>query len=446
MNLKEKEIALKNLKEYTNEQIVEFVLKGNLNLIEIQEQLKVDRFKEIERDYNKFIDDTYNCKFNELKDQILDPLKSFYSEINLEYLTQLLNSKAIRKEHINELLNIKSQRISRELGLKKKEVKLLEIQSIHTDNTIQKIKEFIKSGEIELEDLRTIGFSNEEIEKIEYNQEEWEDNQHLWRDIMPLRDNSTDIYMMGRPGSGKSTTLAGILYEAHRDGRYRPDTQNILGSHYGDDLVHRISVGLLPKKTGDNINYISADLRNNSNGKHRVNFIEMSGERFLEIYNGTEVNDTKDYLQNKNRKIIYFIIDFVKDVSKKDLRASQSTKLTFVLNLFKAWHILDKTDAIFIVLNKSDLLLQEDESISKNYETLKNRCVDYVKGGLYASFYNDCLEYKNEFNFHFETLPGSVGKFKLADLYNYDPKASFEILRTVINYSSFEKKKSIFGF
>ena len=33
MNLKEKEIALKNLKEYTNEQIVEFVLKGNLNLL-----------------------------------------------------------------------------------------------------------------------------------------------------------------------------------------------------------------------------------------------------------------------------------------------------------------------------------------------------------------------------------------------------------------------------
>lgn len=441
MNEYQKTIFLSQLDSYSDNEIVDHIINGNIKEEEIQEQVKSSRFNEIKKIIVQKGNEIYEVEIEKLRIEIFNDNSDFYRNINREYLIQLVNSRNIKIEHVELILQFKENRIQKEIKKKNKIQILDDIRSLHPDWTIDRVKKALDNGEIEVSDLLSIGLNDQDMLKIFNYFGDKSDNQNEWIDLNSLRPSSTDVYMLGRPGCGKSTMLGSILFEAFNSGRLIPDTENIAGIHYMNDLVTRISSGILPVKTLDNINYISVDLRNNIGGLHKLNFIEMSGERFDEIYSGGTAEDTKRYLLNQNRKIIFFVIDYSKDRYGREtnLNAMQGQKLIFVLSLLKKWGILKYTDAVFIALNKSDLLINENESIEKEFEILKNRCNEYVRNGMYASFYNLCTDYAREFRFDFDVLPASLGKFKLANLFYYDSTASFELLRNIVNYSEYYK-------
>ena len=77
--------------------------------------------------------------------------------------------------------------------------------------------------------------------------------------------------------------------------------------------INGINNGVLPQGTPkDGVNYVPIDLKNPNNGRiHPLNFIEMSGEKFLDFYRDGETEEisSKRYLKNDNRKLLFFVFD-----------------------------------------------------------------------------------------------------------------------------------------
>ena len=185
-----------------------------------------------------------------------------------------------------------------------------------------------------------------------------------WEKTPSLESNRTDVFFFGQPGSGKSCVLASLFYHFEKTGIMMANMKNPVGVKYRNQLVDEISSGILPDGTQrDKLNFIPIELRNKTNPAitHPLNFIEMSGELFKDAardgLDNPDLLKLKGYLDNGNRKLIFFVLDYHQHSNK--VGGHNQSSFTDFLEWLDMSKILDKTDGIYLLLTKADLFPKE---------------------------------------------------------------------------------------
>lgn len=377
------------------------------------------------------------------KKQVLTQINS----LKQQDLIELIESGDISiEEMIAEGLNENTVREIKNHYDSKKQKTIIESEAIvlcqkieNGDYSVEEIKDFLLSEKISESYLLSHTSLNEDlIDKIK-NFEKRRTNFRSWQDLPPLEQNRTDLYFFGQPGSGKSCILASVFSFLKQNGLIINDAHNPIGNIYRNQLTDEIDLGILPDSTmRDGVNYIPIELRNhiNESYKHPLNFIEMSGELFDDAYQTGINNDNlaaKQYLDNKNKKLIYFVLDYFKD--KKGINSggiSQSSKMEHILSLLDHFGTLNSTDGVFIVLSKTDLF---PEDVDRN-----QFAVDFLQK-KYLQFYNNIKELQRKYKFEIKLYPYSIGEVKFQNmLTKFNQQSPLELIQDVLNYTFVSKK------
>jgi len=265
------------------------------------------------------------------------------------------------------------------------------------------IRDALQNRIITEEDLLALHLSHELIDKIR--------NYHevtcYFPDIIELpalRNNATDVYFLGMPGSGKSTMLASLMSYGDRHRLYKRNTINRHGTEYLNDLIMGFDQGYLPKSTQLKfVNYIAVDFRHSEkeNVYQQLNFLDMAGEQFKSVAEKGVHNFRayQEYFKNDNPKCLIFMLDyFDKRIARQDL-LRQNINLQQVLAVLEDFGILERTEFVYLVVTKADLFPTEDKT-----QFVK----DYVERD-YGNFFMTCKEYKNKYGFKLKYFPYSIG-------------------------------------
>lgn len=439
MNEHQIQVFLQNLYQTPDKRIIEVVFQGYVSMDTIRQNVTAERYNQIQRTLEEQQNQVYLQEFNRIKDDIEDINSILFKDYNDKKFQNFVEEGRITQNLADQLSDILHNRIVFDISRRDRERILEQMRAGHPEYKTPTLKNLLQQGIIYENDLRQLGINDVQIEGIRTFVKERDDNRNEWKDLPPLRENSTDVYLFGPGSSGKTSLLAAILFNAENLGILRPDNTNRAGVRYMDMIKQSIRQGGLPPRTSvDRVNYISVDLRNRNGDYHAVNLIEMSGERFERSYNQSDLSNTigaNQYLGNANRKLIFFVIDYTIDLFNLDFYNDVANRdvIRNVLQLLADDGTLRSCDSLFIVVTKSDL-------ISRNYIEAKEGVTQYVQNS-YRNIYNLCLDYQKKFNFDFEVLPSSLGHFILPDIYTYDPEFSDKILFEIINRSRYQNNR-----
>jgi len=270
-----------------------------------------------------------------------------------------------------------------------------------------------------------------------------------------IPDGYTEVYFWGIPGSGKTCALAAVLSTANRMGYLE------IAQGPGFDYMVRLKnvfsnqVSYLPGPSPvDTTQYLPFTLKKADERYSRsVSLIELSGEIFqcfllknasrpLPSPQHTETfNSLIRFLDGENRKIHFFFIDY--DVENKPDADGycQSDYLNAAATFFndKENNLFSKnTDAIYIVITKSDLMPCEK---GKRVDELS----EYLKNNNFASFVNSlrtkCRD--NSINAgRVLATPFALGKVYFQQMCDFDPETSRNIIDILMRRIA-TKKESI---
>jgi hypothetical protein len=261
-------------------------------------------------------------------------------------------------------------------------------------------------------------------------------------DLPPMEEGKTDVYFVGVPGSGKSTILSGLLYIAHKKGLLLNNSHNQGGAQYQDLLINDMRKGLLPAATASgSYNYIPLSLQG-EDGAHPLNVVEVPGENYNQMYNNGDVESFLNYINNGNKKIIIFVIDSLvhnEGYSNNANQLDQSLVYANILELFRVNQVLEKTDSVYIVVNKFDAIKNTRYFGDSRQDT--ELALDFVQNE-FLSFVNNCKnareQSKNQFKI--KVVPFSIGEVQMSTFVNYiNEDFCFSLLNNIINDSFIQK-------
>lgn len=305
-------------------------------------------------------------------------------------------------------------------------------------------------------------------------------------------ENNTDVYFFGVPGSGKTTVLAG-LFNVDRCDNLRlklPAHGDHIGYNYASILQNYLSQSLFPQRTktkfvltqqlptepsfdsnpfaeGNDYQRMSNEVgseigdkfiqivdgvlvEDNPDGvpvEHYLSLIEMPGERTLD-FAAADIRDpetmdqllgngTKQLFMNNNRKVFFFVLDpnpFKKyDVPLNGIVTpmTQRQALAALVDfLGRVPGLLQKVDAMHIILTKSDMLRNpgsidciKDDVINRGYEGVVysiNELCKPSRGNVNAQ----CDHRAHLFTF-------SLGKVYPGHMIRYNKEDSAKILKVI---------------
>lgn len=270
---------------------------------------------------------------------------------------------------------------------------------------ITDVQEALNRRVIDANDLSYLGYSYDFIERLQ----QYEPQSAVFpkfSDLPPLREDSSDIYFLGMPGSGKSTMLAALFAYCNEAGVMRNIVDNQFGNKYRNQLVLGMAQGYLPASTPTEfINFIPVDMKyQGQNNFQQLNFIDMAGEKFRRVADEgiQEFAAYKNYLNNANPKCLIFVVDFFENNRVESLKQDQN--LQQVLALLEKFGILKKTEAVYLVVTKADLFPSPN----------KQEYADHYIANKYRNFLNACLDAKKTYNFVLKSFPYSIGPAKLS--------------------------------
>lgn len=335
----------------------------------------------------------------------------FKSAVELEEVTiDELNYIGMEEERLKRIFN--SQQIFEEFFVEP-EVFTPSFIDHQEKNFIDKIRD----REVELIEVRAaliehrlsdaqlmneLGYSSELIERIR----NFTPQNAYFPSILelpPLRNDATDVYFLGMPRSGKSTMLASFLHFCNRKGMLKNVIDNSHGTKYKNQLVKGMAQGYLPDSTPTElINFIPIDIRSRENQEihHKLNFIDMAGEKFKNVAEGgmQKFKMIKEYLSNNNRKSLIFVLDYFRNDSAIEL-LEQDQNLQEVFAQLESFGILEKTDFIYMIVTKADLFPSEN----------KQEFADNYIDEHYVNFSMACKEAKRKYSVQIKSFPYSIG-------------------------------------
>jgi hypothetical protein len=231
----------------------------------------------------------------------------------------------------------------------------------------------------------------------------------------------TEVYFWGIPNSGKTCALSTILNTAHKKGYMQT------GEGTGLKYLHTLknlyktddNIGYLLENTPDKTQYLPFTLKKDYEKYARsVSLIELSGEVFKcfckknigEDLDGALENTfttLNNFLNNNNRKIHFFFIDYDPTSIEQD-EYNQSDYLEEASKYFTKHKIFsESTDAIYVVITKSDLI----EGYGTNEILLADNINKYIDDNFKAfDNYLNNLCRKEKINAgKYDIIPFSIG-------------------------------------
>lgn len=275
----------------------------------------------------------------------------------------------------------------------------------------------------------------------------------------PKRDNCTDIYLFGTPGTGKTCLLMGLI-GANGNG-FTLNTK-VGAGEYAAALQEYVNVGFVPGTTNNKwvaaINGEVNEPDKKSIITHNFNLVEMSGEQFAFGLVKNRKNDmasmglgSTELLKNNNRKVFFIIVDCSNDkivykyqeeykdeegntlTRPRKALISQSTILQQFVSLFtlpENQSIMNKVDSIHFVVTKSDLLGDTyEERLEKARQLLLSRYKASIEQLKTYCRRTKRINFSTNYSPHVFTF--SLGKFYLGDVFEYDNSESLKIMETI---------------
>ena len=306
--------------------------------------------------------------------------------------------------------------------------------------SIGRIKDLYNEGSITKQGLlENTSMTEEEIEILDQWPGKGDPIDPKPESLPPLLNNRTDIFFFGVPGSGKSCVLSSLMYYMDSKGLIADNTHNLIGTQYRNQLKDDYSKRVLPDANPVNgIHYMPFDLRNQSK-KHPLNFVDMSGELFRKAYEeGIESIHEKvvEYLEHKNRKIIFFIIDYKVHLRPElETGPSQSSLLTTGLQMLDEFGTLKKVDAINVLVTKSDDFPEGSDKEQFASEFMHSKYKNFIE-----NLKDKMNEYDGKNSFEATIYPYSIGKVKFQGLLVEQDLTSAENITLALQQDTFVSK------
>jgi hypothetical protein len=335
-------------------------------------------------------------------------------------------------------------------------------QSAQRQNILDKIKQnsncyggyeinqFLADGTITKDDL--VNYCEVPISAVNNLDNIKVPNLQLGETPSAIPNNYTEVYFWGATGSGKTCALAAVLQMAEKKGylniatgpgyNYTNQLKNIF-SHNGE------ADDFLPAPSPvDSTQYLPFSLKKAQEKVVRsVSLIELSGEVFKCFYyknaglqmptqsHEDTFNSVNNFLKSNNRKIHFFFIDFENKNKVNRDRLTHSDYLAAASTYFENNDVFNKkTDAIYIVLTKSDLMKDENGNQINDY----TQKVDFAKTYLQSNYISFINTIKNSCKKHsinggkLEVEPFSLGKVYFHDICDFDGTSAERIVQILL--------------
>jgi GTP-binding protein EngB required for normal cell division len=296
----------------------------------------------------------------------------------------------------------------------------------------EEIRSLINRNAITFDDILNSGIPSKIVNALKYYcSTEKITKSYTVDDLPPMEEGRTDVYFVGLPGSGKSTMIAGLLNVAQKSGLLLPDPYHAAGVTFQTNLIQDLSRGVLPERTmSGSYNYIAASLKDSHNNRHPLNIVDVPGELYNSIQDNAEVNKFLRYINNKNKKILIFVIDSLEHENDNSVsNYDQSVVFPNILQMFNKSGVLEQTDAIYLVVNKFDAIKE-----SKYYFD------DRPNGDIALEFINDeflglknnCFSVREDAknDIKIKVIPFSIGSLSYGSILNTLDK---DFAKTILN-------------
>lgn len=430
-----KDQILNRIEDLTSEQLFDFIKKGAVSLVELKATGNLDASK------RKAIT-TLQKEQQQKDDDAWAKYKS--SESGCErYLDEYPTGSHVieAKQQIEDLKN------ARQNEQKQKEELLGKLRDNPNACSAEEVRNHLDRGTLNRNDLTKNGIPEAVIDRL-YNITQ----PVLKMGITPgsIPDGFAEVYFWGIPGSGKTCALSAVLSTANTKGylefakgpgyKYMSDLKNIFGK----------STAILPPRSpADSTQYLPFILRKGKDDPRSVSLIELSGEIFQCFFHKNAGDDlptqahkeTLDsllrFLDGDNRKLHFFFVDYEKDNNLDVDGYSQSDYLQAAATYFKDNNIFSKsTDAIYIVVTKSDLMPSAD---SEKVSAIK----EYLQDANFTSFVNSLKARCKENSINSGKILGthfSLGKVYFNQICDFDSETSENIIDILIKRIAPNKK------
>lgn len=453
----DKQYILNHIEDLTAEQLANFIKQAIVTLEELRKTERLDNSKRVailkylktdelekqrlQAESNKADDDSYE-------------IVRYSNEITLiDWINVNPNNT-----HIQDAKNrVKFLQEEREKIIIQKQNIISNIRQNPNIYPPNDIKGFLNNGTFTEQDLRDCGIPQSAINNLN-NIKVPVLNLGTTPDTIP--DGYTEVYFWGYKGSGKTCALGAILHMAENKGylniaagpgnRYATQLKNIFSD---DGVANNFLPAPSPVETTQ---YLPFTLKYPNESKCRsVSLIELSGEIFLcfahkiagqpfpSKSHEDAFNSLNKFLKSINRKVHFFFIDYNRENKPDDNGLKQSDYLVAAANYFNNNDVFGKTtDAIYIVLTKSDLMLDDDGT-----PISKDKSIEYAKrhlnGQNYLAFVNtlkaNCKKYDiNGGKLTVELF--SLGKVYFGDICDFEGSAAANIVEILMERIAGTKK------
>lgn len=255
-----------------------------------------------------------------------------------------------------------------------------------------------------------------------------------------MQDGNTDVFFIGLARAGKTTMLTSLLQTATNQSRYIPVT-NICpqGEEFSNTICENIERGFIPPATASgSFIYIPLKLIDNQGSEHPINFLDVPGEIF-EDHKKNDLEEFIKYIDNGNKKIVFIVAD---SISKEEKTGSNQVSIySNIIQKLEAYKMVNNIEAIYIVANKFDYLLNNDYA---NDSRTKGQIADEYIINKFGNVLANCKNIRNQSNYKFKirTLPFSIGDIKWNSIINKVNEEYSNQLIEILLADSFVKSSS----
>ncbi|MBY0244621.1 MAG: hypothetical protein K2Q03_04105 [Sphingobacteriaceae bacterium] len=456
--MEEKDFVLKNIEDLSAEQLADAINKGTVTLEELKATNNLDNTKRkailgIEAEKKKMVTALQVQKDNE-DDAAWESAKYGNENSLRDYITNLPNGKYVR-EAKDRIDNLESER--RKQRAQQQNI-LDKIKQNPNSYTANDILNYLGNGTITKEEL----INNCDIPPSAINSLDNIKAPFLQIGETPssIPDGYTEVYFWGGTGSGKTCALGAVLQMADKDGYLNIATGP--GYNYSNQLKNIFSHNgeaddFLPAPSPLEVTqYLPFSLKNiNEKAERSVSLIELSGEIFKCFFNKNAglqfptqshedtFNSLNRFLKSNNRKIHFFFIDYNKENRPDGNGVTQSDYLAAAATYFENNNVFNKsTDAIYIVLTKSDLMLDQDGNAIDDYNQRVNFAKTYLQEN-YKSFINTIKNSCKKYSINggkLEVEPFSLGKVYFKEICDFDGTSAKKIVKILLERIAGSKK------
>lgn len=452
-----KQYILEKIEELQAIQLAKFITDGTVTMEELKNTELLDRTKRVAISKELEKGDQERKRTQEERDRVDDSAWDTVRYGNEITLTDWITNNSDNK-HIQEAKNrINFLQEERERIKNQKQGVLDNIRSNPGFYSPNDIKEYLGNNTFTEQDLLNCDIPQSAIDNLDKIKAP---NLKLGKTPTAIPEGYTEVYFWGGTGSGKTTALGAILHMAQQKGYL--NIANGPGFLYANQLKNIFSDDgcandFLPAPSPlETTQYLPFTLKKEKERKSRsVSLIELSGEIFKCFFhknagNGfptqsheNTFNSLNNFLKSNNRKIHFFFIDYARENRTDKDGLTQSDYLAAASNYFSKNDVFGKTtDAIYIVLTKSDLLLDKNgKSVPQDQRGAQAK--QYLMQNNYKSFINTLkgICKKNSINGGRLTVePFSLGKVYFKEICDFNGTAASKILEIFMECIKSNKK------